>query len=217
MSPPDGAAWASEAGSGAVRGPLAVVLAGPPGGGKSTVAVRLARLMGGQGQPLAVLDQDRMTGPLTEVIAEQAGHLGDVDDPLVRSLSRQPRYEALLGVAGDVLRGGLGCILVAPFTGERRDPRLWHELEARLRSDGAGVVPLVWVTCPPDVLIKRLKRRRALRDRAKLADPAWVRNLDLAPPAVPHVRVDTSADLSAQLEALVAQLAAGLTDSELSP
>src|SRR5688572_18033352 len=121
--PGDGAARRAAVVSAVVS---AVVVAGPPGGGKSTAARRLAGLAAGRGQPLAVLDQDTMTGPLTRVVARLAGRpdgdLDDLDDPTVRGLVRDPGYAALLGVAGDVLRGGAGCLLVAPFTGERREP-----------------------------------------------------------------------------------------------
>jgi predicted kinase len=186
----------------AVRRPPAVVVAGPPGCGKSTAGARLARLAGRHGLPLAVLDQDSMTGPLTRVVARQAGRPDDLDAPDVRALIREPTYEALLGVAADVMRSGVGCVLVAPFTAERRDPERWRALESRLRDGGAGRVVLVWVTCPPGILLGRLRARGAPRDRAKLADPGWLHTLDLAPPDVPHVPVDAAvprAELDAQL------------------
>jgi predicted kinase len=205
-------------GDGAVRRATvvsAVVVAGPPGGGKSTAARRLAGLAAGRGQPLAMLDQDTMTGPLTRVVARLAGRpaddLDDLDDPTVRGLVREPGYAALLGVARDVLRGGAGCLLVAPFTGERRDPARWDALAERLHSAGAGRVVLVWVTCPPGVLLQRLRARGAPRDRAKLADPAWVRGLDLDPPAVPHLRVDSAAP-PAELDRRLAAVATSLTE-----
>lgn len=186
----------------------AVVMSGPPGGGKTTAAALLSRRAVRRGVPLAVLDQDTLTGPLTRVVARQAGHPGDLDHPAVRPLIREPTYQALTGVAEDVLRGGVGCVLVAPFTAERRDPARWRTLRDRLSAAGADRVLLAWATCPPDVLLARLTRRGAARDGAKLADPAaWLRSLDLAPPAVPHLALDTSGDpatLTAALDTLLA-------------
>ena len=192
------------------RGPAAVVVAGPPGAGKSTAARRLAVLAARRGRPLAMLDQDSMTGPLARVVTRQAGRPDALDDPRVRALLREPAYAALLAVAVDVLGGGAGCLLVAPFTAERREPLRWRALEERLRAAGAGRVALVWVTCAPDVLLRRLRERGAPRDDAKLADPAWVRGLDLDPPAVPHARVDSAAppaEVDRRLAAVVASLA----------
>ena len=215
MSGTDGVTGPETPGGGAVRRravvarPPAVVVAGPPGCGKSTTGARLARQAGRLGLPLAVLDQDTMTGPLTRVVARQAGRPDDLDAPDVRALIREPTYEALLGVAGDVMRSGVGCVLVAPFTGERRDPQRWRELESRLRDGGAGRIVLMWVTCPPGILLGRLRARDAPRDRAKLADPAWLHTLDLARPAVPHVPVDAAvprAELDEQLGAVLARL-----------
>jgi predicted kinase len=212
MSRMDGAAGPETPGGGAVRRPAAVVVAGPPGGGKSTVAGRLARLAAAGGQPLAVLDQDSMTGPLTRVVTRQLGRPDELDDPRVRALVREPAYAALLAVAVDVLSGGAGCLLVAPFTGERREPLRWRALEERLRVAGAGPVVLVWVTSPPGVLVRRLRERGAPRDEAKLADPAWVRTLDLDPPAVPHLRVDSAAP-PAELDRRLAAVAASLAEA----
>ena len=217
MARRDGAGRPETPGDGAVRRAAAVpavvaavVVAGPPGGGKSTVAGRLARLAAAGGQPLAVLDQDSMTGTLTRVLTRQLGRPDDLDDPRVRALVREPAYAALLAVAVDVLGGGTGCLLVAPFTGERREPLRWRGLEERLRVAGAERVALVWVTCPPGVLVQRLRERGAPRDDAKLADPAWVRGLDLDPPAVPHLRVDSAAP-AADLDRRLAEVAAALT------
>jgi hypothetical protein len=155
----------------------AVLVTGAPGSGKSTVG--------------ALLALDTATADLTAVVADQVG-VSDLDDPRLAGLTRRPRYEAIIAVAAENLRLGLGVVLVAPFTTERRDGGAWAALDARLRA--AGATPsLVWLDIDAHAVAQRLHRRGADRDAVK-ADrgPGAAAAADLAPPTVPHLRVDAA-------------------------
>lgn len=170
-------------------GPRAVVVAGPPGSGKSTLGAVLAAATGA-----ALLDQDVVTGPLVAVLADVVGAGDDLDHPALRGPVREARYAAVLDTAAAQLAAGLDVVLVAPFTREVSAPDAWRSLERRLRADGARHVDLLWLDCPPDVLLDRLRRRGAVRDRARLRpDAAREFVAGLRSPAVPALRVDATA------------------------
>lgn len=178
--------------------PVAVVVAGPAGVGKTTAAAALARHL-----RAALLDLDTATAPLVEVVAGLLGS-SDLDDPALAGATRAARYEVLAALAGDSLRCGTPVVLVAPFTAERTRPGAWSALEERLR-DAGGEPSLVWVHVPRAVLRRRLLARAADRDASKLADlDAHLARVDLEPPVVPHVALDTSLPLD--LDGLAAVL-----------
>jgi predicted kinase len=172
----------------------AVVVAGAPASGKSGLGAAIARRM-----RAALLDQDVLTGPLTAVVAGLLRAApGDLDQPAVRASTRDATYRALVDTARDCLAAGVPAVLVAPFTAERSDPAAWAALVQRLAAPGG--VRLVWVTCPPGELIRRMKARDAVRDRRKLADAeAFLASATVAEPVVPHLTVDTSRPLDHQL------------------
>ena len=192
--PPDVSAPASEGGQVSpdldrrvapderVPRPLAVVVCGAPGSGKSTVGALLAHALGA-----ALLDLDTATAGLTAVISTLHG-TSDLDDPELAALTRAARYEAITGVAVDNLAAGVSAVMVAPFTVERRDPAAWSLLQRRMQEAGGSAV-MVWLCIPADDVRARVERRGAERDLAKLR-PDWTAGLDLAPPAVPHIAVD---------------------------
>lgn len=178
---------------GAVR---AYVVAGAPATGKSVLGAAFARAAGA-----APLDQDVLTGPLTAVVAGLVGAApADLDDPRVRSATRDATYAALIDTAAGCLAAGVSVVLIAPFSSERSDPVAWNALSDRLGApDG---IALIWTTCPPAEVARRLTERAAPRDRRKIADlTAFLRSGVLDPPAVPHVAVDTTAPLAHQVTA----------------
>jgi predicted kinase len=177
--------------------PVAVVVTGPPGSGKSTLGEALAPRLGA-----ALLDQDVLTNPLVAVVAGLVGAGDDLDHPRLRALVRDPRYAALLDVARQQLRTGLPVVLVAPFTAETTDRAAWEALSAGLRDAGATAVHLVRCTAPADVRAARMRARDAPRDRAR---PARAPGGTLRPvDGVPGVAVDTTAPLAAQVEQVLA-------------
>jgi predicted kinase len=102
-------------------------------------------------------------------------------------------YGALTAAAREIRAAGCPVVLVAPFTGQIRDPASWAAWREEL---GGEPVRLVWVRCDADTLRQRLQARGRAKDGAKLADfGAFVARMrpDLPPP-VPHLAVDTSPD-----------------------
>lgn len=162
--------------------PLAVLVCGAPGSGKSTVGALIARRL-----PAALLDLDTATASLTAIIGTLQG-THDLDDPELVRLTREARYETLASLAEDNLAAGVSTVLVAPFTSERRDPAAWEALRSRLERAGAAA-RMVWLRIPADEVLKRVEQRGAARDLAKLRRD-WAAGLDLAPPSVPHLEVD---------------------------
>lgn len=183
--------------AGATR-PLAVLLSGPPGSGKTTVGTQLARRLGA-----ALLDLDTATAGLTAVVAGLHGH-GDLDAPALADLTRGPRYETLLELAADSLGVGTSVVLVAPFTAERRDPAAWERTRRRLEDAGAAAT-LVWLRISGEEVLRRVAQRAASRDQAKLAR-TWLAELDLDPPSVAHLEVDALDPPPAIAERLLAAL-----------
>jgi hypothetical protein len=120
----------------------------------------------------------------------------------VRSATRGATYDALVDTAARCLAAGVSVVLVAPFTTERSDPGAWAELVSRLGAPGG--VTLVWTTCPPAEVARRLAARGAPRDRRKLADlDGFLTSGMLDPPAVPHVAVDTTMPAGAQITSML--------------
>lgn len=165
----------------------AVLVAGPAGSGKSTLGSVLARRLGA---PL--LDQDVLTNPLVAVVAGLVGAGDDLDHPRLSALVREARYVTLLDAAAAQLACGSDVVVVAPFTAEAADPDRWERLDGGLRAAGASGVHLVWLDAGPALLERRLRTRDALRDRARTADPAAMRQYLAAirRPAVPALLMD---------------------------
>jgi len=175
--------------------PRAVLISGAPGTGKSTLGAALAPRLGA-----ALLDLDVVTGPLTVVVASLVGAT-DLSDPRIAGLTRAPRYETLFAIAEDNLRAGIPVVLVAPFTTERTADG-WNAVVRRL----SGPL-LVWLHVPDTDLVGRLRRRDAVRDSAKTADPAaFLAAIDRNPPAVPHLALDATRPVTELVEAVVAHL-----------
>jgi predicted kinase len=176
----------------------AYVVAGAPAAGKSLLGAAIARRV-----RAALLDRDVLTGPLTDVVARLVGAPpGDLDDPRVRAATRTATYDALVATAAGCLAAGVPAVLVAPFTAERADPAAWARLVSRLGAPGGAV--LVWATCPPDELRRRMAARGAARDLRKLADfPRFLASPALDAPVVPHRTVDTSLGVADQLASAI--------------
>jgi predicted kinase len=161
----------------------AVLIGGPPATGKSTLATALAPHL-----DAAVLDLDIATGPLIRVVSELAG-VHDLDDPVLAGLTRDARYDTLLGLAEANLLAGRPVVMVAPFSTERSVPSAWSATTRRLPAQAT----MVWLHLPSDELIRRLTQRALARDENKIRDPAsFLTGLDLAPPVIPHLALDAA-------------------------
>jgi predicted kinase len=175
----------------------AVLIGGPPATGKSTLALALAPRL-----DAAVLDLDVATAPLTRVVSELTGR-HDLDDPALAGLTRDARYDTLLGLAVANLAAGRPVVLVAPFSLERSRVSAWAATTRRLPAPAT----MVWLYLEPDELIGRLAARGLARDEGKLRDPAsYLAGLDLEPPVIPHLAVDASRPTDAQVSSVLNHL-----------
>jgi len=183
--------------------PAALLVAGPPASGKSTVGASLARTLG-----VTLIDQDVAIGPLLSVIGSLV-NIDDIDDPRLATLTRADRYETLSCLAEDNLRVGNTVLLVAPFTEERRNLHAWEELHHRLRQAGGGAVTMIWLYLGRDELLRRLRARRADRDAGKLrGEQRYVDKLDLGPPVGPHIPIHAVGSVDQIVRSIVMQLRA---------
>jgi len=180
----------SEREIGETRAPVWVV-AGAPGAGKSTVAALLADRL--DPHP-ALLDKDTVYGPFVAAMLAAAGREpgereGDWYDRNIKAYE----YQGLTATAREIRAFGCPVLLVAPFTGQIRDPARWTEWSVQL---GGGEVHLVWVSCDPEVLRQRLMTRGSERDGAKLA--AYTQFIERMrpdePPPVPHFAIYNTSD-----------------------
>jgi predicted kinase len=202
------------AGDGNAVGPQAPVwiVAGAPGAGKSTVAALLAARL--SPHP-AVLDKDTVYGPFVVAVLEAAGREpGEREGDWYDRNAKAHEYQGLTATAREVRGHGCPVLLVAPFTGQIRDPGAWTEWNEQL---GGGEVRLVWVSCDPAVLRERLIARGSDRDGAKLAAYAQfvARMRPDEPPPVPHFAVHNTDSspvrLVEQIEGLVRMTANGVS------
>jgi predicted kinase len=177
----------------------AVVIAGPPASGKTTLGAALARAL-----HRAFVDLDIVTGTMTRAAltlagADETALHGELGDRL-----RDARYGALIDTAAANLGLGLGVVLSGPFTRERADPARWDALRTRLRCPDAA---LICLELDEGLRRDRMRARDAARDRAEPAvgDPQRrAASSDLLPPGA--IRLDSAAAPDALLEAALAAL-----------
>ena len=184
---------------------VAILVAGPPASGKSTVGSALAKTLGA-----TLIDQDVATGQLLSII-ESLVNVDDIDDPQLAALTRPARYETVTRLAEDNLRLGNTVLLVAPFTAERKNLPAWQELCHRLRRAGGGAVAMVWLYLSREELMQRLRVRAADRDAAKLGgEQRFLDQLELGPPVGPHIPVHAVGSVDAIVHSILMQLRADL-------
>jgi len=178
--------------------PRAVVIAGTAGSGKTTCATALARHL-----HFALFDLDQVVGPLTTAALELVGRDEAALDGFGRAL-RTGRYASLATAAAANLAVGLSTVLVAPFSEEIADASRWEALVESLPH--ASRVDLFVMITPPELVLERLVRRDAARDRDKIARRSPPEPVS---PAVPHVTVPGDLPLAQQLALIERALVEG--------
>lgn len=171
------------------------IVAGAPGAGKTTVAALLADRL--DPRP-ALLDKDTIYGPFVAAMLTASGREpGEREGDWYDANIKVHEYQGLTATAHEIRAFGCPVLLVAPFTGQIRDPGRWEEWCAQL---GGGEVHLVWVSCHPETLRQRLIARGSDRDGAKLAAYAQFieRMRPDEPPPAPHFAIYNTNDRNEQ-------------------
>lgn len=162
------------------------VVCGNAAAGKSTFAARLAAE-----KVAALIDIDTVTERLARLVLAAHGlSPDDRDSPEYKALLREPVYETLFDVARENL-AHVPCVIVGPFTRERRDPGWPERLRARLGTD----VEIYYLHCAVEERQRRLIARGEPRDAGKLRDFAAYAAVGEDPDTLPfpHHRIDTTA------------------------
>lgn len=161
--------------------PALVVLMGPPGSGKTTLARHLAPRL-----RAAWLNSDDMTDAFFGMDRDSTAYVQ----------ARPTIYEALYRIAESNLAIGTSVVVDAPHGAVLQSPE-WHaQLAARTTRLSARLVVLR-CTAPPTLLRQRMISRGEPRDAAKLA--GWeafaAGQPDWSAVSFPHGQIDTSVDL----------------------
>lgn len=170
--------------------PLAVVVAGPAGSGKSTLGRALAAEL-----RAALVDLDSVTTPLLDALPSEAlgGHW--LTSPHAGAI-RSGRYAALRATAADVLATAGRVVVVAPFTAELAGGDEWQALRDAFFPTEPVVVH---VDGDPAVLASRRAVRGASRDAHRPDTPPVA-------PAIDVLGVDAELTTTQQLARLLPAL-----------
>jgi hypothetical protein len=144
----------------------------------------------------AMFDLDDVAGPLTAAALEFLGyHEEDLDSVPQAAQLRTARYASLLRAARSNIELGRGVIVIAPFSQEIVDPSAWREVTSSLVQSGRGgpnaTVRLIYVACPPQMLVDRLRQRGEARDRHKIDGPDGSGGVaERRSPVIDHIEID---------------------------
>lgn len=162
------------------------VVCGNAGAGKTTWGKALAKE-----RSALLLDIDTVSERLVQAGQRAAGrNPNDRDSPEYKSTFREAIHDTLFAIADDNLET-VDCVVVAPFTQERRQADFPQSLEKRLGCD----VEVIFVWCDESTRRARIERRGNPRDTAKLSRWESYANSGRDPeprPPFAHSFIDTS-------------------------
>jgi sugar/nucleoside kinase (ribokinase family)/predicted kinase len=196
--------------------PVAIVVAGSPGAGKTTLASHMIGALPGGG---VLVDKDTLEWPLANVALAQAGIPPDSHETaLYQTVIKAASYETMERVAEQNIAAGSSVVLVAPFSSHVLNPDWLSRLSVRL----CGVpVHLLWVSASASKLHARKRARSSARDAVELqtANEATFAAAEAKrrPPVGPHVAVDTTDVSAAEMPSLARRLLAQLAISSAAP
>ena len=99
----------------------------------------------------------------------------------------QQRYDDLIQRAVEQLEGGRSVAIVAPFSKQIKDQKLWSDLIKPITKFDTNPT-LYWVVISPETRRKRLTGRAAVRDEQKIANlEAYINSHPPIPPVVDHI------------------------------
>lgn len=139
-----------------------IIIGSPPACGKTYVATELAKRLNNP----VYLDKDTII-PLSKMIFVVGKEPYNRDSDFFKKYVRDAEYEAIMAVAFESLAFNDNVIVNAPFSKELRDKKCIDELEAKLKTYDADLVP-IWVHCDVDVCHQRMIDRNSDRDTWKL-------------------------------------------------
>lgn len=168
-----------------------IVIAGAAGSGKTTLGRQVAQAL-----RVPILDLDELTNPVLDSLGDVIAGPHWLDSPHSATI-RAGRYAALLAVARDNVRLGLGSVLVAPFTAELTGGTEWQTLKATLAP---AEIRVVQVDGDAALLARRRAQRGAVRDAFRSADAP------VATPMVPHLRIEAALSSAQQLDRVLRDL-----------
>jgi predicted kinase len=169
--------------------PTVLFIGGYAGSGKTELGRMITRQTG-----WAILDKDTTTRPVVEAALERLGTSAhDRESDTYMSIIRPAEYQALLATVVENVQCGASVVATAPFVREFQDGA-WCDLVATTMNALEADLQTIWVRCDAESMHSYLQRRRASRDKAKLADwDNYVQGVDLQyRPALPHHIVDNS-------------------------
>lgn len=157
----------------------AYFVSGLPGSGKSHFSKKLAKQL-----DLKIIDFD---DNLSELIREHKAEYNKVGSEKFLENYAQQRYDDLIQRAVEQLKGGRSVVIVAPFSKQIKDQKLWSELIEPITKFEANPT-LYWVLISPETRRKRLTGRAAVRDEQKIANlDEYINSHPPVPPVVDHI------------------------------